>query len=57
MRSRIMPWFSFYVIALIAAPFGFGEIAAGAVDKAKMPFFILIGISAITFPMSLVRRP
>ena len=57
MRSRIMPWFSFYVIALIAAPFGFGEIAAGAVDKAKMPFFILLGISAITFPMSLVRRP
>ena len=33
---------AFFVIALIAAIFGFGGIAAGAVEIAKIIFFIFI---------------
>ncbi|MBU0783113.1 MAG: DUF1328 domain-containing protein [Gammaproteobacteria bacterium] len=48
----------FFVIALIAALFGFGGIAAGAVEIAKVLFFIFIVLAAITFVVNLVRsRP
>ena len=48
----------FFVIALIAALFGFGGIAAGAVGIAKVLFFIFIVLAAITFVVNLVRsRP
>jgi uncharacterized membrane protein YtjA (UPF0391 family) len=46
----------FFIIALIAALFGFGGIAAGAAEIAKVLFFIFIIIAAITFVMSLLRR-
>lgn len=45
----------FFVIALIAALFGFGGIAAGAVEIAKVLFFIFIILAAITFVVNLVR--
>jgi uncharacterized membrane protein YtjA (UPF0391 family) len=45
----------FFVIALIAALFGFGGIAAGAVEIAKVLFFIFIVLAAITFVVNLVR--
>jgi uncharacterized membrane protein YtjA (UPF0391 family) len=40
----------FFVIALVAALFGFGGIAAGAVEIAKVLFFIFV----ILFLVSLV---
>ncbi len=46
----------FLVIALIAAVFGFGGIAAGAVEIAKILFFIFAAIAIITFIISLVRK-
>lgn len=46
----------FFVIALIAAVFGFGGIAAGAVEIAKILFFVFLVIAAITFIMSLIRK-
>ena len=46
----------FFVIALIAAVFGFGGIAAGAVGIAKMLFFIFLAIAAITFLISASKR-
>jgi uncharacterized membrane protein YtjA (UPF0391 family) len=46
----------FFVIALIAALFGFGGIAAGAAEIAKILFFIFIIIAAVTFVLSLLRR-
>ncbi len=46
----------FFVIALIAAVFGFGGIAAGAVEIAKILFFVFIAIAAVTFVMGLIRR-
>lgn len=45
----------FFVIALIAALFGFGGIAAGAVEIAKVLFFIFIVLAVITFVVNLVK--
>jgi uncharacterized membrane protein YtjA (UPF0391 family) len=46
----------FLVIALIAALFGFGGIAAGAVEIAKILFFIFAIIAIVTFVISLVKK-
>ena len=46
----------FLVIALIAALFGFGGIAAGAVSIAKVLFFVFIVMAVVTFVISLGRR-
>jgi uncharacterized membrane protein YtjA (UPF0391 family) len=46
----------FSVIALIAAVLGFGGIAAGAVDIAKILFFVFIAIAVITFVVSLINK-
>jgi uncharacterized membrane protein YtjA (UPF0391 family) len=46
----------FFVIALVAALFGFGGIAAGAAGIAKILFFAFLIIAIVTFLMSLARR-
>jgi uncharacterized membrane protein YtjA (UPF0391 family) len=46
----------FFVIALIAAVFGFGGIAAGAVEIAKILFFIFLVVALVTFVIGLARR-
>jgi len=46
----------FFVIALIAALFGFGGIAAGAVGIAKILFFVFVVLFAISLIMGLARR-
>ncbi len=46
----------FLVIALIAAVFGFGGIAAGAVEIAKILFFIFAAMAIISFLISLVKK-
>ncbi|MBS0320885.1 MAG: DUF1328 domain-containing protein [Proteobacteria bacterium] len=46
----------FFVIAIIAAVFGFTGIAAGATEIAKVLFFLFLIIAAITFVISLVRK-
>lgn len=46
----------FFVIALIAAVFGFGGIAAGAVEIAKILFFVFLVIAAVSLVMGLMRR-
>ncbi len=46
----------FLVIALIAALFGFGGIAAGAVGIAKTLFFVFIVLAVISFIAGLIRR-
>jgi uncharacterized membrane protein YtjA (UPF0391 family) len=46
----------FLVIALIAAVFGFGGIAAGAVEIAKILFFVFVILAIASFVISLVRR-
>ena len=46
----------FFVIALIAALFGFGGIAAGAVGIAKILFFVFLALAIISFVVNSVRR-
>jgi uncharacterized membrane protein YtjA (UPF0391 family) len=46
----------FLVVALIAALFGFGGIAAGAVEIAKILFFVFVIMAVVTFVVSLVRK-
>jgi uncharacterized membrane protein YtjA (UPF0391 family) len=47
----------FFVIALVAAVFGFGGIAAGAVEIGKILFFVFLVVAVVTFVMSLLRKP
>ncbi|HEX8011461.1 MAG TPA: DUF1328 domain-containing protein [Casimicrobiaceae bacterium] len=46
----------FFVIALIAALFGFGGIAAGAVEIAKLLFFIFLALFIVSLVLGLFRR-
>jgi uncharacterized membrane protein YtjA (UPF0391 family) len=46
----------FFVIAIIAAVFGFGGVAAGAAEIAKVLFFIFVVIFLVTLLMGLIRR-
>lgn len=46
----------FLVIAIIAAVFGFGGVAAGATEIAKILFFIFLASFAVVLVMGLVQR-
>ena len=46
----------FFVIALIAALFGFGGIAVGAAEIAKILFFVFIVLFVVSLIAGLVRR-
>jgi uncharacterized membrane protein YtjA (UPF0391 family) len=46
----------FFVIALIAALFGFGGIAAGAAEIAKVLFFIFLVLFVVSLVIGLFRR-
>jgi len=46
----------FLVIALIAAVFGFGGIAASAVGIAKVLFVVFLIMAAVTFIIGLTRK-
>lgn len=46
----------FFIVAVIAALFGFTGIAAGAVEIAKILFFIFIVLFVVSLVMGLVRR-
>ncbi len=46
----------FFIVAIAAAIFGFGGIAAGAVDIAKILFFLFLVLFVISLVMGLIRR-
>lgn len=46
----------FFIIALIAALFGFTGIAAGAASIAKILFFVFLLVAGIALIMGLLRR-
>jgi uncharacterized membrane protein YtjA (UPF0391 family) len=46
----------FFVIALVAALFGFGGIAAGAVEIAKILFFVFLVLFVVSLIAGLMRR-
>jgi len=47
---------AFFVIAIIAAMFGFGGIADGATSIAKVLFFIFLVLFALSLITGLFRR-
>ena len=46
----------FFVIALIAAVFGFGGLAVGAASIAKILFFVFLIGAVVSFLLSVMRR-
>jgi uncharacterized membrane protein YtjA (UPF0391 family) len=46
----------FFVIALVAAVFGFTGIAAGAVEIGKLLFMVFAVLAVISFVVSLIRK-
>jgi uncharacterized membrane protein YtjA (UPF0391 family) len=46
----------FLVIALVAAVFGFGGIAAGAVGIAKILFFVFVIMAVVSFIIGLLKK-
>ena len=46
----------FFVIALVAALFGFGNIAAGAVDIAKILFILFAVLAVVSFVVDMFSR-
>ena len=46
----------FFIVALVAALFGFGGIAAGAVEIAKVLFFIFLILFVVSLIVGLLRR-
>jgi uncharacterized membrane protein YtjA (UPF0391 family) len=46
----------FFIVAAVAAVFGYGGIAAGAEDISKLLFFVFVVMAAVTFVMDRARR-
>ena len=50
----LLKWALFFlIISLIAAVFGFGGIAQGAADIARVLFFLFLGICLVLFVLGL----
>jgi uncharacterized membrane protein YtjA (UPF0391 family) len=47
----------FFIVAIIAAVFGFGGIAAGAESIARVLFFLFLVVFAVSLIMGLRGRP
>ena len=45
----------FFVVALVAALFGFGVIATGAMEIAKILFFVFLIMFIVTLVMGIMR--
>jgi uncharacterized membrane protein YtjA (UPF0391 family) len=46
----------FFLIALVAALFGFGGIAVGAAEIAKILFFVFLVLFVVSLVAGLIRR-
>jgi uncharacterized membrane protein YtjA (UPF0391 family) len=47
----------FFIIAIIAAVFGFGNVAAGAANIAMILFWVFLVLFVLSLIFGLVRRP
>jgi uncharacterized membrane protein YtjA (UPF0391 family) len=47
----------FFIIAIIAAVFGFGGVAAGATQIAMILFWVFLILFVLSLVFGLVRRP
>lgn len=46
----------FFIVAIIAGVFGFGDIAEGATDIAKILFFVFLVLFVLGLVMGLVKK-
>ena len=46
----------FFIVAIVAALFGFGGIAAGATEIAKVLFFVFLVLFVVSLVAGLMRR-
>jgi uncharacterized membrane protein YtjA (UPF0391 family) len=46
----------FFVVAIVAALFGFGGIAAGATEIAKILFFVFLVLFIVSLVAGLIKR-
>ena len=46
----------FFVVAIVAAIFGFGGIAAGATEIAKVLFFVFLVLFIVSLVAGMIRR-
>ena len=46
----------FFIVAIIAALFGFGGIAAGATEIAKILFFVFLVLFVVSLVAGLIKR-
>ncbi len=46
----------FFIVAIVAALFGFGGIAAGATEIAKVLFFVFLVLFVVSLVAGLLRR-
>ncbi len=46
----------FFIIALIAALFGFTGVAVGAAEIAKILFFVFLVVAGVSLVLGLLRR-
>jgi len=54
-RWPVLRWsLAFFIVAIVAAVFGFGGIASGAAELARVCFFFFIVIFAVSLVWSLV---
>lgn len=52
--STLLKWaLAFFIISLIAAAFGFGNIAEGSADIARILFFVFLAICAVLFVLGM----
>jgi uncharacterized membrane protein YtjA (UPF0391 family) len=47
----------FFLIALVAALFGFGGVASSAVGIAQILFLVFVVLALMSFVLGLMRRP
>jgi len=56
LESKMLSWaLTFFVLALIAAVFGFGGIAAGAASIGKILFFLFLVLFAVSLIANVTR--
>ncbi len=46
----------FFIVAIVAALFGFGGIAAGATEIAKILFFVFLVLFVVSLVAGLIKR-
>jgi uncharacterized membrane protein YtjA (UPF0391 family) len=56
-ESKMLYWAAvFFIIAIVAAVFGFGGVAAGATSIAQILFGLFLLIAVVSLILGLVRR-